>query len=272
MKLKLKFYAFLAEELGTASFELNVDEKTTIRDIIDRIDKKTGGKLSKLILSEERDLKRGFSILLNGEALSSEKLDRPIKESGDLLIFPPFSGGTIPDKHKKGTPEEINFGLATVSTSRYQMKLEKEEIEDRSGDLAEAMIEKKGHTVIKREIVPDRKDMIRNVVKHTKDVDILLFLGGTGVAPDDQTPEALQPLFDKELSSFSQLFTFLSYKQIGPATVLSRATAGIHENKLLIALPGSPDAVKLALKKIVLPEAGHILKLMKADRNPSNNV
>lgn len=265
MKLKLKLYAFLAEKLGTASFELNVDKKTTIQDIINQVDKETGGKLSKLILSEEGNLKQGFSILQNGEAIPSEQLDQPIKDSEELLIFPPFSGGTVPHKHKKETPEDINFGLATVSSSRYQMKLEEKEIENRSADLAEAMIEKAGYTVTKREIIPDRKNMIRKVVNNTKNTDIQLFLGGTGIAPDDQTPEALQPLFDKELSSFSQLFTFLSYKQVGSATVLSRAKAGIHEDMVLIALPGSPDAIKLALKNIILPEAGHILKLMKGE-------
>jgi molybdenum cofactor biosynthesis protein B len=87
--------------------------------------------------------------------------------------------------------------------------------------------------------------------------------GGTGIAARDSTIEAVRVLLDKELEGFGELFRYLSYQQIGSAAILSRALAGIAAGKIVAALPGSPDACRLAMEKLLIPELGHMAHLLK---------
>ena len=91
-------------------------------------------------------------------------------------------------------------------------------------------------------------------------LDIVVATGGTGISPMDVTIDAARPLFDRELSAFGVMFTVLSHAEVGMACLLSRATAGVMKDKIVFCLPGSPKACKLAMEKIILPEAGHIVK------------
>ncbi len=159
-------------------------------------------------------------------------------------------------EHKTHTKKHLNFGIITISTSR-----DAKGGRDISGDNLSHSIEKQGHAVAKRTTVPDNKNQIKNkVLEYVDSVDIIITTGGTGIAKTDITVEAVRPLFDKELESFNTLFMIESYKRVGASSMLSRACAGIIKGKVIFCLPGSPDACALAIEKIILKEAGHILK------------
>jgi molybdenum cofactor biosynthesis protein B len=88
----------------------------------------------------------------------------------------------------------------------------------------------------------------------------VLFNGGTGVGRRDSTVETLRALFEKELPGFGEIFRMLSFKDIGSAAMMSRATAGTNRGMIVFAMPGSPQAVKLALRELILPELGHVVR------------
>ena len=92
------------------------------------------------------------------------------------------------------------------------------------------------------------------------DVDVVITTGGTGITSRDSTYEAIDALLDKRLDGFGELFRMLSYEDIGPAAMMSRATAGLASGTIVIALPGSEAAVRLAMEKLVLPEVGHMVQ------------
>lgn len=149
------------------------------------------------------------------------------------------------------------------STSRYQRFEKGELLEDPSGDLIAGALEARGHVVASRAIVPDDLAKIRGKVGgllSSEDVDVVVVCGGTGISPSDVTIEAVEPLLDKVLPGFGELFRWLSYREIGPAAVLTRALAGVAGGKAVFCIPGSPQAVRLCVEKFILPEAGHIVK------------
>ncbi len=158
----------------------------------------------------------------------------------------------------------LRFAVITVSSSRYRSLLNGERVSDPSGDLAESMIKMVGHEVVLKEIVPDNKEAIVNMVNKSValNVDIVVTIGGTGPTKSDQTINAIQPLFSKKLEGFGEIFRFLSYKQVGPLAYLSNATAGIANQTVIFCIPGSPKAVKLALKELILPTAKHLVQLI----------
>ena len=134
---------------------------------------------------------------------------------------------------------------------------------DESGRLIRELLEGAGHRVTHYEVLPDTPERIAEVVReHLRDLDGLIINGGTGIAPRDSTIEALRPLIDKELEGFGELFRALSFKEIGSAAFLSRALAGISGGKIVVALPGSPNACRLAMEKLLLPELGHMAHLL----------
>ena len=96
---------------------------------------------------------------------------------------------------------------------------------------------------------------------------VIITNGGTGIAPRDTTFEAIQGLLEKEIPGFGEMFRMLSYEDIGPAAMLTRATAGVAQGKVIISLPGSTGAVELAMTKLVLPELGHMLFLLRGERH-----
>jgi len=94
----------------------------------------------------------------------------------------------------------------------------------------------------------------------SNDVDAIVTCGGTGIGPTDVTIETVQPLLEKEILGFGEIFRTLGYEQIGSAVILTRALAGVSRGKVVFCIPGSPQAVSLCLKKLILPEVGHIVK------------
>jgi molybdenum cofactor biosynthesis protein B len=132
---------------------------------------------------------------------------------------------------------------------------------DTSGRRAFEILQKFGHTVVLHEIVPNERKAIASAAERAlKDADVLITIGGTGASRRDGSVEALRPLIDKELPGFGELFRALSVKEIGTATILSRALLGITAaGKAVVCLPGSEGAVRLALEDILVNELKHLL-------------
>jgi len=165
--------------------------------------------------------------------------------------------------HKAGAPTSLTFAIITCSSSRYQEHKSGKAVDDPSGDLIVQALLEHGHHVAFRTIVPDDKSAIKQFVKkalNSKEIDAVITCGGTGISPSDVTIEAVQPLLEKELHGFGEIFRRLSYDQIGSAAILTRAIAGVSMGKAIFCLPGSPQAVSLCLEKLILPEVGHIIK------------
>jgi molybdenum cofactor biosynthesis protein B len=137
--------------------------------------------------------------------------------------------------------------------------------DDRSGAVLQQRLERAGHRVVSREWVRDEAPAIRRLVRRAlarPAVDAVLVTGGTGVAPRDVTPEAVAPLVDRWLPGFGELFRMLSYRQVAGAAWLSRAAAGVARGRLLVILPGSPAAVRLAADRLLVAELAHVARLL----------
>jgi molybdenum cofactor biosynthesis protein B len=133
---------------------------------------------------------------------------------------------------------------------------------DSGGDLLAELVAKAGHPLVSREIVRDDVAEIRAAAERALANDAcraVLLTGGTGASPRDVTPEAVRPLLERELPGFGEIFRALSFQEIGPAAMLSRAFAGSRAGKALFGLPGSPAAIRLAMERLVLPELGHLV-------------
>ncbi len=140
--------------------------------------------------------------------------------------------------------------LVTVSSGRYAKKRDGEPFTDEGGDVAEKEVRKSGHTVSGRTLISDEAAMIRKAVKGflAGTDDVLLLTGGTGVSSRDVTIETVRPFFEKEITGFGELLRRLSYDEVGSAAMMTRATAGVAKGKLLVCMPGSPGAVRTALR------------------------
>ena len=120
-----------------------------------------------------------------------------------------------------------------------------------------------GHAVVCREIVPDEPSRMRPLLMSLRDrddVDVILMTGGTGITSRDQTYETVSGLLDKPLPGYGEIFRMLSYQDIGPAAILSRAIGGLMGRKVLLTMPGSPAAVRLAMEKIIVPQIPHLVR------------
>ncbi|MDZ5811887.1 MogA/MoaB family molybdenum cofactor biosynthesis protein [Halorubrum sp. AD140] len=163
--------------------------------------------------------------------------------------------------HHHHDAETVAVAVVTVSSSRTLD-------EDPSGDHVAAAFEDAGHEVVVRELVHDEYDSVQGTVDRLarrRDTDVVVTTGGSGVTPDDVTPEAVRGIFAKTLPGFGELFRRLSYEEIGTRTIGSRATAGIVAATPVFCLPGSENAVRLGVDEIVLPEVGHLVGLAGRD-------
>jgi molybdenum cofactor biosynthesis protein B len=167
-------------------------------------------------------------------------------------------------KHKTEAPRKLNFVVIVSSSSRYQKLKERKPFTDPSGDLIVELVKNAGHSVVSREILPDDRILIGKNVGNaigSEKVDAIIVCGGTGVSITDVTIETVRPLMIKTLPGFGELFRKLSYDEIGSAAIMTRALAGVtDQGKAVFCIPGSPQAVKLVMEKLILPETGHILK------------
>ncbi len=132
---------------------------------------------------------------------------------------------------------------------------------DTGGALVVEFLEGAGHSVAGREIVADERESIQAALGAAlaqDGVQAVILTGGTGVAPRDVTPESVEPLLERTVPGFGELFRWLSYEDIGSAALLSRALAGLSHDRVVFVIPGSRGAVRLAMEKLILPEIGHL--------------
>jgi len=158
-------------------------------------------------------------------------------------------------QHRAESLPVLRFAVITISDTR-------DATTDRGGPRIVELLEAAGQRVARRALVKDEPYEIERSVRECladPEVDLVLTTGGTGLAPRDQTVPTLERMFESTIPGFGELFRWLSYREIGSAAILSRACAGVIARKVVIALPGSPKALDLALREIVLPEAGHLV-------------
>jgi molybdopterin adenylyltransferase len=162
--------------------------------------------------------------------------------------------------HRKGGQRHLRVKVVTVSTSRYSKKKSGEEYTDEAGDAAVEASSRGGHQVSGRGLISDDARMLRREVGKflSGRDDVLLLTGGTGVSPRDITIETVRPYFEKEITGFGELLRRVSFDDIGSASMLTRATAGVAKGKLIVCMPGSPGAVETALR-VAMGEFPHIL-------------
>lgn len=159
-------------------------------------------------------------------------------------------------EHKAVAPPRVTCFVLTVSDTRT-------EATDSSGRAIADLLTAAGHTVAGREIVKDQPADVTRIVEAQLargDVQVIITTGGTGITSRDSTYEAVAALIDKRLEGFGELFRMLSYHDIGPAAMLSRAVAGTARGKILAALPGSEGAVRLAMTRLLIPELTHLVQ------------
>ena len=157
-------------------------------------------------------------------------------------------------RHRGEALADVPTVVVTVSDTRT---LET----DTGGALVVEALEKAGHRVAGRTIVRDDAAEITAAVRGAlcqEGVRAIVVTGGTGVAPRDVTPDAIEPLLERVLPGFGELFRMLSWEEIGSAAILSRALAGLAEGRVVFVLPGSRGALRMALEKLILPELGHL--------------
>ena len=159
-------------------------------------------------------------------------------------------------EHRRHAPSSVRCVVVTVSDTRT-------EATDTAGRAIVELLEAQGHEVSSRTIVPDDQARIAAVLDEAlgrEDVDAVLCTGGTGITARDSTYEVVTARIEKRLDGFGELFRMLSYADVGPAAMLSRACAGLARGRILVAMPGSEGAVRLAMHKLLLPELGHMVR------------
>jgi molybdenum cofactor biosynthesis protein B len=158
------------------------------------------------------------------------------------------------------TPLRINCSVITVSDTRTPET-------DKSGQLIQQLLQEANHPIQDYVILKDEPDEITQTVKdwgQRSDIDVMILTGGTGIAPRDTTYDSIEKLLEKTLPGFGELFRFLSYQEIGSRAMTSRAVAGVFQGKLIFSLPGSSNAVCLAMNELILPELSHLMSQLHA--------
>jgi molybdopterin adenylyltransferase len=157
-------------------------------------------------------------------------------------------------RHRKNAPSSVRCFVLTISDTRT-------EANDTSGDAIVELLTGAGHVLTGRQIVRDDPAAVREAVRRQAvEAQVVITTGGTGIAARDSTFEAIASLVDKQLDGFGELFRMISYEEVGSAAMLSRACAGTIGRTVVFALPGSEQAVRLAMSKLILLEVGHIVR------------
>jgi molybdenum cofactor biosynthesis protein B len=162
----------------------------------------------------------------------------------------------VPAEHRATSPQVLRCAVITVSDTRT---LEN----DTGGAAVIEHLVAAGHTVAAREIIPDEPQRMRELLigLTARDaIDAVLLTGGTGLSSRDQTFETVSGLLTKALPGYGELFRMLSFQEIGPAAMLSRATGGLIGRTVVLTMPGSPAGVRLAMEKLIVPELGHLVR------------
>jgi len=159
-------------------------------------------------------------------------------------------------EHRKASPESVSCAVITISDSRT-------EADDESGKLYRELLTQNGHKVLAYALLKNDATVIRQKILDLLKMDslqVIITSGGTGLSHRDVTVETVTPLLEKKLEGFGELFRSLSYQEIGTSAILSRSVAGASGGRVILCLPGSLGATRLALEKIILPEIGHMVR------------
>lgn len=156
-------------------------------------------------------------------------------------------------RHKAESQGSVPIAIVTVSDTRTPET-------DTSGQIIRTLAEAAGHRVAGHRIVKDEPIQVEAALEEfaVSEARLIIFNGGTGISQRDRTYDVISRKLEKTLPGFGEIFRMLSYDQVGAAAMLSRATAGVYRNKVIFSTPGSPDAVRLAVEKLILPEIQHL--------------
>lgn len=166
------------------------------------------------------------------------------------------AASSTPEEHKATAPKSIGCFVLTISDTKTPET-------DTSGTVIRDLLVAAGHRLAGSAIVRDEPADVARMVREAcarDDVQAVLTTGGTGITSRDSTYEAIEALLDKRLPGFGELFRMLSYQDVGPAAMLSRAQMGIHARRIVVSMPGSPNACRLALEKLLIPELPHLVR------------
>jgi molybdenum cofactor biosynthesis protein B len=158
--------------------------------------------------------------------------------------------------HKAEAPKSVTCAVITISDSRT-------EDTDESGRYLTAALKENGHSVIRYRLLKNDTAAIENTISEfvvDSALQVIVTSGGTGLSRRDITVETITPLLDKQMPGFGELFRLLTWESIGTPSIMSRALGGVINGKVILCLPGSLNAVKLAIEKIILPEIGHLAR------------
>ena len=163
---------------------------------------------------------------------------------------------STPLEHRATAPRSVGCWVLTISDTKTPET-------DTSGALIRKLLLDAGHEVVGSTIVRDEPKDVQRVIREacaTDAVRAVIATGGTGITSRDSTYEAIEALLDKRLPGFGELFRMLSYEEVGAAAMLSRAQLGIHARRIIVSLPGSPNACRLAMEKLLIPELPHLIR------------
>ncbi len=159
-------------------------------------------------------------------------------------------------EHKHKSLNSVSCAVLTLSDTRTER-------DDESGRLIRQKLSETGHPVILHCILKNETDSIQKKIYELlkeEELQVIITSGGTGISHRDITVETISPILEKKLDGFGELFRFLTYGEIGTGSIMSRAIAGMAGGKVILCLPGSPEAINLAMEKIILPELGHLVR------------
>jgi len=165
-------------------------------------------------------------------------------------------------EHRAAAPDSVGVAVITVSDTRDRDT-------DKSGALIRDKLETHGHLVVHYAIVKDTARQIKDelaIAVEKRGCQALILNGGTGVSPRDNTFEVVDGMLEKRLPGFGEIFRYLSYKEIGSAAIMSRATMGTYRGRIMVCLPGSTAAVRLAMDELLLPELAHLVDTLSPHR------
>lgn len=162
----------------------------------------------------------------------------------------------VVSEHRASAPEAVCCAVITVSDTRTREN-------DTGGQLLHDLLVQAGFDVARREIIRDEPATMRVLLEQLRDeprIDAVLLTGGSGLSSRDQTFETVSSLITKPLSGYGELFRMLSYQEIGAAAILSRAVGGLMDRTIVLTMPGSPAAIRLAVERIIVPELRHMVR------------
>ncbi len=159
------------------------------------------------------------------------------------------------EEHRRKAEGQGSVALAIVTVSDTRTPET-----DTSGQIIRTLAEAAGHRIVGHRIVKDEPAQVEAALEEftNSEARLIIFNGGTGISQRDRTYDVISRKLEKTLPGFGEIFRMLSYDQVGAAAMLSRATAGVYQNKVIFSTPGSPDAVRLAVEKLILPEIQHL--------------